>query len=153
MSHTMRAIVQRVSQAVVEVDDAPVSRVEKGLLVYLGVASEDAETDLTYIAEKVRFLRVFPDEQGKLNLDVVQAGGEVLVVSAFTVQADARKGRRPSFDAAADPETARVLYQRTCEAITAQGATVKQGSFRARMAVSSINDGPICVLLDSRRVF
>jgi len=153
MSNTMRAIVQRVSQAAVEVDDAPVSRVERGLLVYLGVAPEDAEADLTYIAEKVRFLRIFPDEQGKLNLDVVQAEGEVLVVSAFTVQADARKGRRPSFDAAADPETARAIYQRTCDAISAHGATVKQGSFRAMMAVSSINDGPICVLLDSRRLF
>lgn len=149
----MRAVIQRVANAAVEVDGTTVSRIGKGLLVYLGVAPEDADADITYIAEKVRFLRIFPDEHGKLNLDVVQAGGEVLVVSAFTVQADARKGRRPSFDAAADAEMARALYQRTCDAITLHGATVKQGSFRAMMTVNSINDGPICVLLDSQRLF
>lgn len=149
----MRAIVQRVAGACVEVDGANVARIEKGLLVYLGVAPDDGEADIAYVAEKVRFLRIFPDEQGKLNLDVVQAGGEVLVVSAFTVQADARKGRRPSFDAAADPDTARGLYERACEAISALGATVKRGSFRAMMAVSSVNDGPISVLLDSNRLF
>jgi D-tyrosyl-tRNA(Tyr) deacylase len=149
----MRAIVQRVTHAAVEVSGATASSIDKGLLVYLGVAPEDGEEDITYLAEKVRFLRIFADDQGKLNLDVVQADGAVLVVSAFTVQADARKGRRPSFDAAADPDTARGLYERACDAIAAHGATVKQGSFRAMMAVSSVNDGPICVLLDSKRLF
>lgn len=149
----MRAVLQRVSRARVEVDAAMVSSIDKGLLVYLGVAADDGEADIAYIAEKTRFLRVFSDDQGKLNLDVVQAGGSVLVVSAFTVQADARKGRRPSFDAAADPDKARALYEKTCEAIAAQGVAVRTGSFRAMMAVDAVNDGPICILLDSRKDF
>lgn len=140
-------------RASVEVDGGVVSRIECGLLVYLGVAPNDADSDVDYITDKVRYLRVFSDADHKMNLDVVQAGGTVLVVSAFTLQADARKGRRPSFDEAADPDKARVLYEKTCDALAASGVRVERGSFRAMMAVHSVNDGPICVLLDSKRLF
>src|SRR3990167_1051875 len=113
----MRAVVQRVSRACVEVDDRTVAAIEHGLLVYLGIAAEAGDSDLAYLVEKVRYLRVFPDDNGRMNLDVAQAGGKVLVVSAFTVQADARHGRRPSFESAAAPGRARVLYELFCDAL------------------------------------
>src|SRR3989304_1861384 len=113
----MRAVVERVSQASVIVDGRSVAAVEHGLLVYLGVAADDGDADLTYIADKVRHLRIFSDESDRMNLDVAQAGGKVLVVSAFTVQADARPGRRPSFEGAAPPDRARVLYELFCDGL------------------------------------
>jgi len=149
----MRATVQRVSSAAVEVEGKEVARIGAGLLVYLGVAPQDGDADVGYIAEKVRHLRVFADAEGKMNLDVVQAGGAVLLVSAFTLQADARKGRRPSFDDAADPDEARGLYEKTGDALVALGVRVERGLFQAHMTVASINDGPICILLDSKRLF
>jgi len=149
----MRAVVQRVSEASVEVDGRVCGAIGAGLLVYLGVAVDDTEQDVTYLADKVRHLRVFQDDQGRMNLDVGHVGGGVLVVSAFTTQADARRGRRPSFEPAARPEDAVVMYERFCETLVAAGVTVERGSFGQMMSVRSVNDGPICMLLDSKRVF
>lgn len=149
----MRAVVQRVCEASVMVDGRTVAAIERGLSVYLGVAADDGDSDLTYVADKVRHLRIFPDENERMNLDVAQAGGKVLVVSAFTVQADARHGRRPSFEGAAPPDRARVLYELFCDALVRSGLTVQRGLFGAMMDVRSVNTGPVCILLDSRRVF
>jgi len=128
----VRAIVQRVSEASVEVDGRVCGAVENGFLVYLGVAHDDA---------------------GRMNLDVNQAGGRVLVISAFTVQADARRGRRPTFESAAPQDHAIVLYELFCDALLRSGLHIERGSFGDHMDVKSVNDGPICVLLDSRRTF
>lgn len=149
----MRAVVQRVTRASVAVDAKTVSSIGPGLLVYVGVAPDDGEPDARYLADKVRHLRVFTDEKGLMNLDVSQAGGAVLVVSAFTVQCDARKGRRPSFDTAAGAEQANDLYEAFCRLLADTGVAVERGVFREHMHVDSVNDGPICVLLDSRRLF
>ncbi len=149
----MRAVVQRVARASVAVDGQTVSSIGSGLLVYVAVAPDDEETDARYLADKVRHIRVFIDEKGLMNLDVSQAGGAVLVVSAFTVQCDARKGRRPSFDTAAGPELANELYELFCRLLGQTGVRVEKGVFREHMHVESVNDGPICVLLDSRRLF
>jgi len=149
----VRAVVQRVRQAGVTVDGQTVGRIEAGLLVYLGVAQDDAGDDAAFMAEKVAGLRIFPDAEDRMNLDVSQAGGQVLVVSAFTVQADARKGRRPTFETAAQPEPARVLYELFCAALAGRGLTVERGTFRAMMEVHSVNAGPVCILLDSKKVF
>ncbi len=149
----MRAVVQRVDQSSVEVDDGMCGAIEGGLLVYLGVAHDDSEADVTYLVDKVRHLRIFPDEERKMNLDVGQAGGRVLVISAFTVQADARRGRRPSFESAASPDRAVVLYELFCDTLSQSGLHVERGSFGDYMSVKSVNDGPICILLDSRRTF
>ncbi len=149
----MRAVVQRVSEAAVTVGGRSVASIEQGMLVYLGVAADDDDADLTYVVDKVRHLRVFSDESERMNLDVAQAGGKVLVVSAFTVHADARHGRRPSFEGAASTDRARVLYELFCDALVRCGLTVQRGSFGAMMDVQSVNAGPVCVLLDSRRTF
>lgn len=149
----MRAVVQRVSEASVTVEGRVSGSISEGLLTYLGVAPDDGEADVNYIADKVRHLRIFPDENDRLNRDVLQAAGKVLVVSAFTVQADARRGRRPSFDNAAPPQHAHALYARLCEALSDLGVAVERGVFRATMDVHSINAGPVCILLDSRRGF
>lgn len=149
----MRAIVERVDEAGVEVDQEVIARIGVGLLVYVGVEKSDGEADAAYIAEKVRYLRIFEDEAGKMNLDVVQKGGEVLVISAFTLQADARKGRRPSFDNAAEPGAANELYLKVVRLLGESGLTVQTGRFRAEMIVSARNHGPICVPLDSKRLF
>ena len=149
----MRAVVQRVSQARVVVCSAEHASINNGLLVYLGVAAEDGEQDAAYLAEKISVLRVFPDETSAMNRDVHQSGGRILVVSAFTVQADARRGRRPSLSPAAPPETALALYEIFCDRLAECGAHVARGAFGSEMAVHSVNDGPVCVLLDSRRLF
>ena len=148
----MRAVVQRVSRASVAVEGRAVASIERGLLVYLGIAADDGDADLMYVVDKARHLRIFPDGEDRMNLDVSQAGGKVLVVSAFTVQADARHGRRPSFESAATPDRARVLYELFCDALIRSGLTVERGSFGAMMDVQSVNAGPVCVLLDSRRL-
>lgn len=149
----MRIVVQRVSRACVRVDRKAASAIGQGLLVYVAVGQEDEVADLEYGVDKVRHLRVFTDEAGKMNLDVVEAGGQVLAVSAFTVYADARKGRRPSFDAAAPMDRARQLFEQFCHLLSGTGVAVHQGVFRAKMAVDAVNDGPICILLDSQRRF
>lgn len=149
----MRAVVQRVTQARVTVDGQTVGQVGPGLLVYAAAAPDDVDADLAYIADKVAHLRIFPDEEGKMNRSLLNTGGDVLLVSAFTVQADARKGRRPSFDASAPGEVAAPLIERLVAAIRAHGLKVETGRFAAYMQVESVNDGPICILLDSRRAF
>ncbi len=149
----MRAVVQRVSQARVTVEGQVTGAIGPGLLVYVGVAREDAAADVEYIVEKTLALRIFNDENGKMNRSVVETGGGILVISAFALQADARKGRRPSFDAAAEPQLAEQLYTQVCDRLAAGGVPVARGVFRAHMLVESVNDGPICILLDSRRVF
>ena len=149
----MRAVVQRVSSAKVEVEGQVVGEIGSGLLVYLGIGVDDNETDISYMANKVRHLRVFNDAEGKMNLDVGQVGGACLVVSAFTVQGNARKGHRPAYAAAADPEQANEMYQQFCEQLRATGLTVATGRFRTQMNVRAVNDGPICVLIDSKKTF
>jgi D-tyrosyl-tRNA(Tyr) deacylase len=149
----MRAFVERVAEASVTVEGEVIARIGAGLLVYVGVEKADGESDAGYIAEKVRYLRFFEDEAGKMNLDVGQTGGEVLVVSAFTLQADARKGRRPAFDTAAEPGAANALYMKVVELLRGAGVKVQTGQFAAKMYVRAVNDGPICVPLDSKRLF
>lgn len=149
----MRATLQRVSKAQVTVDDQVVGAIDNGLLVYVGVAIDDGPDDVHYLADKIATQRIFNDADDKMNLSVQDIGGSVLVISAFALQADARKGRRPSFDNAAPPELANTLYQQLCQKLTEKGLTVAQGVFRAYMQVSSINEGPICILLDSKRTF
>lgn len=149
----MRAAVQRVASASVVVAQTPQASIGPGLLVYLAVAQSDTESDAQALAVKVRHLRIFDDDDGQLNRDVTQAGGSVLAVSAFTLLGDARKGRRPSYVAAAAPPEAHRLYDSFCAALTATGLTVLQGVFRTTMQVESINDGPVCILLDSGKLF
>jgi D-tyrosyl-tRNA(Tyr) deacylase len=137
----------------VTVDTEVVGRIADGLLVYAAAAPDDGDADLAYIAEKVAHLRIFRDVEGKMNRSVTDVGGAVLVVSAFTVQADARHGRRPSFDASASGEVAEPLIAKLVEAVRGYGVLVQTGRFAAHMHVESVNDGPICILLDSRRGF
>ena len=146
----MRAVVQRVSEASVRVGDEVVGRIDRGLLVLVGVARADGEREADYLAEKVAHLRVFEDDDGKLNRSVLDVGGEVLVVSQFTLLGDCRKGRRPSFIEAADPEHGNRLYGYFVERVVRAGAPVQTGRFRALMAVSLVNDGPVTLWLDSR---
>jgi D-tyrosyl-tRNA(Tyr) deacylase len=149
----VRAVVQRVSRAEVRVEGEVTGSVAKGLLVLLGVAREDAEEDAHALADKVAALRVFEDAAGKMNLAVGEVGGGVLVVSQFTLLGDARKGNRPSFVDAAPPDAAKALYERVCALLRAKGLAVGTGVFRAHMDVELVNDGPVTLLLDSRRLF
>ena len=149
----MRATVQRVRRARVTVEGRTAGEIGPGLLVYVGVAADDGPDDVDYLVDKISHLRIFNDDDGKMNRSIRQAGGAVLVISAFALQGDARKGRRPSFDAAAAPEKANGLYEQLCNALAAAGLTVRRGVFRAAMEVESLNVGPVCILLDSRRVF
>ncbi len=149
----MRACVQRVSQAWVEVEGEEVGRIGPGLLALLGVAADDSSQDASYLAEKIATLRVFEDEQGKMNLSVQEVGGGVLVVSQFTLLGDCRRGRRPSFTQAAPPEKAQQLYEFFCSELSKHGVPVAQGRFRAHMLVHLVNDGPVTLLLDSKRLF
>jgi len=146
----MRAVVQRVSEARVEVEGEVVGAIGSGLLVYLGVGREDGESDAAWIAAKLANLRIFSDQDDKMNRSVLDEGGSVLVVSQFTLYADARKGRWPSYSEAADPEAARSLYVRTVELLRGLLSRVQTGRFQASMRVLSTNDGPVTILLDSR---
>ncbi|HEY8549888.1 MAG TPA: D-aminoacyl-tRNA deacylase [Vicinamibacterales bacterium] len=149
----MRAVVQRVSQARVRVDGSTVGEIGRGLLVLLGVGHEDGPADVAYIAGRVRGLRLFPDEQGKMNLGLEDIGGAVLVVSQFTLYGDCRHGRRPSFVGAAPPDRAVHLYEEVVAALRASGLRVETGVFQAHMDVELVNDGPVTVLLDSSKAF
>ncbi len=149
----MRAVVQRVSRAEVRVGGAVVGSVGRGLVVLVGVAAGDDDGDAGYVADKVAGLRVFEDDRGRMNRSVRDVGGGVLLVSQFTLIGDCRKGRRPSFTAAAPPETAEALYREVGRRIHAHGVPVAYGRFRAEMAVELVNDGPVTVLLDSGRTF
>ncbi len=152
----MRAVIQRVSAASVAVGDRTVGRIDRGLLALVGVERGDGPADVQYIAGKIRDVRVFDDTADPtrhLNRSVQDVGGAVLVVSQFTIGADCRKGRRPSFDDAAPPEVARPLYEKVVRELEASGVPVATGEFQATMQVSLVNDGPVTVLLDSRKRF
>jgi D-tyrosyl-tRNA(Tyr) deacylase len=145
----MRAVLQRVTRAQVTVAGEVVGRIERGFLVLLGVAQNDTEADARYLADKTVQLRVFDDAAGKMNLALADVGGAVLVVSQFTLLADCRKGRRPSFIAAAPPDLAERLYETFIAAIGAQGIPVAAGRFRAMMEVELVNDGPVTLVVES----
>jgi D-aminoacyl-tRNA deacylase len=149
----MRAVVQRVSRARVTVGDDVVGEIGAGLLVLLAVAREDTEADANYLADKVVGLRMFEDGDGKMNQGVREAGGSVLTVSQFTLYGDVRRGKRPSFDAAAQPEKARTLYEYFVERIRAAGLRCETGRFQEMMQVELFNDGPVTILLDSSKAF
>jgi D-tyrosyl-tRNA(Tyr) deacylase len=149
----VRLVIQRVIEAQVTVAGQQVSRIGKGLLVYLGVGKGDDLKDAEFIADKLVNLRVFADEAGKMNKSVVEVGGSILLVSNFTLHGDCRKGRRPSFDAAAEPDIANQLYEKLAELIVQQGISVQKGAFGQYMHVSSVNDGPVTFILDSSRLF
>ena len=149
----MRAVIQRVLQAEVHVKNESVGKIDKGLLIYLSVGKGDTLKDAEFMAEKLANLRIFADEAGKMNRSVLDVGGAILLVSNFTLHGDCRKGRRPGFDAAAEPELAEQLYEKVGELIAGQGVAVEKGVFGAYMQVSSVNDGPVTFLLDSSRLF
>ena len=149
----MRAVVQRVSAARVEVDGRIVGKIDSGLAVLLAVAQDDSTSDADYLADKIINLRIFPDADGKMNLSLVDNGGAVLVVSQFTLYGDVRRGRRPSYTDAAEPEKANLLYTYFVDRIRRAGVKVETGVFQAHMQVSLTNDGPVTILLDSRKQF
>jgi D-tyrosyl-tRNA(Tyr) deacylase len=146
----MRAVVQRVLQSRVEVNGQTVGQINEGLLVYLSVGRGDSIDDAGFIAEKLVNLRIFADGAGKMNRSVLDIGGAILLVSNFTLHGDCRKGRRPSFDGASEPAMAKELYEKTSELIVKQGVAVERGVFGEHMHISSINDGPVTFLLDSK---
>jgi D-aminoacyl-tRNA deacylase len=149
----MRAVVQRVSRAQVTVNGEITGKIGLGLLVLLGVGRDDTETDATYLAQKIAALRIFEDAQGKMNRGVQEAGGSVLAVSQFTLYGDVRRGKRPSFDAAAPPANARRLYEFFVECILATGLRCETGHFQEMMEVELVNEGPVTILLDSGKMF
>ena len=149
----MRAVIQRVSESSVRVDGKVVGEIGKGIMVLLGVEEGDTEKEAQYIADKVIGLRIFEDEEGKMNHSLQEVGGELLAISQFTLLGDARKGRRPSYSNAARPEEANRLYEYFVEKVKATGTKVEKGVFQADMKVSLVNDGPVTILLDSQRVF
>jgi len=149
----MRAVVQRVSKAMVEVEGEIISSINKGILVFLGVGEEDTIDDAKYMAEKVTNLRIFEDENGKMNLSVLDVDGEILVVSQFTLYGDVRKGKRPSFTMAAGHEKAVNLYEEFVKLCREKTEKVTTGQFQAHMIVKLENDGPVTILLDSKKTF
>lgn len=149
----MRAVIQRVSRARVSVDSWTTGEIGLGLLVLLGVGREDGEDDVNYLAEKTVGLRIFEDADGKMNRSVLDAGGSVLVVSQFTLYGDVRRGKRPSFDAAAAPQSAKQLYEMFVERIRAAGLRCETGRFQQVMQVELVNEGPVTILLDSSKLF
>ena len=149
----MRAVVQRTREASVRVNSEVVGEIRGGLLVFLGVGREDSEKDADFLAEKITALRIFPDEAQKMNLSLLDSGGAMLIVSQFTLHGDCRKGRRPSFVAAAPPEEAAPLYERFIARVEKLGVPVAAGRFGAMMEVALVNDGPVTLLLDTRGAF
>ena len=149
----MRAVVQRVTRAQVRVAGDVVGGIESGLVVLVGVAVDDDEADAASLARKIASLRIFRDDDGNMNRDVMESRGSVLVISQFTLHGDVRKGRRPSFIAAARPEQAEPLYERVVAELGAQGVATATGRFGATMAVELVNDGPVTILLDTKRLF
>jgi D-tyrosyl-tRNA(Tyr) deacylase len=146
----MRVLIQRVDSASVKVDGREVSRIGRGLLLFVGLGREDGSTDIEYMARKVSNIRIFPDEDDRLNLSVMDINGQILSVSQFTLYANTRKGNRPSFDLSAEPDRARRLWQEFNELLRRNGIDVREGVFGARMEVELINNGPVTIWLDSR---
>ena len=149
----MRLVVQRVLESSVQVDGQTVGKSGRGFMVLCGVQEEDTEKDAEYCAEKTAGLRIFEDDEGKMNRSITEVGGEILAISQFTLCGDARKGKRPSFSHAARPETAIPLYEKYCRLLEETGIHVEKGIFGADMKVSLINDGPVTILIESRKVF
>lgn len=149
----MRAVIQRVSSASVTVDSQIVGSIDLGLVVLLGVGQEDTRDDVVWLAAKIAGLRIFPDEAGKMNLSVKDVLGKALVISQFTLYGDCRKGKRPSFIRAADPEKANALYLDFVAELTGHSMSVQTGIFQADMDVALVNDGPVTLMLDSRKTF
>lgn len=149
----MRLVIQRVLESAVRVDGEELGRIGRGFMVLCGVEDGDTRADVDYCVEKTVHLRVFEDDAGKMNRSILEAGGAVLAISQFTLHGDVRRGRRPSFIRAARPETAVPLYEAYCEGVRAQGIQVETGRFGADMKVSLVNDGPVTLLVDSRRLF
>jgi len=147
----MRAVIQRVKSAEVEVDGRPTGKIGKGLLVFVGVGKGDGKTDISFMTSKIPDLRIFEDRSGKFNLSLKETGGEMLIVSQFTLYGDCRKGRRPSFTDAEDPSVARILYEQLVSEMKGKGIPVQTGEFQAKMEVRLVNDGPVTLLLDSRK--
>ena len=146
----MKAVIQRVKKSSVSVAGEVISEIGKGMLVLLGVSREDTAGDADYLVDKIVNLRIFEDDNGKLNRSLIDSGGEMLVVSQFTLLGDCRKGRRPSFIAAADPEMANALYEQFADIVKQKGVTVKTGRFRAMMDVALVNDGPVTLIVESK---
>ena len=149
----MRCVVQRVTEASVTVNGETVGAVGPGLMVLIGVSTEDTDTELKYMADKVPNLRIFDDENGVMNRSVIDVGGSILAVSQFTLYGDARGGRRPSYIRAAKPDEANAMYERLVAAWRAKGIHVETGRFRTEMKVSLVNDGPVTILIDSEKAF
>jgi len=147
----MRAVIQRVTSAEVTVDGRSTGKIGKGLLVFVGVGKGDGEADISYLSSKIPDLRIFEDHSGKFNLSLKDVGGELLIVSQFTLFGDCRRGRRPSFSDAEDPGVAKVLYEQLVERMKRQGIPVHTGEFQADMEVHLVNDGPVTLLLDSKQ--
>ena len=145
----MRTVIQRVGQSSVSVDGKPIAAIQRGLLVFLGVGKADTEVDADYLVSKITNLRIFEDTRGKMNRSLLETGGEMLVVSQFTLYADSRKGRRPSFTDAAGPDLARQLYQYFVRRVAATGVAVQTGRFQSLMSVALVNDGPVTLLIES----
>lgn len=148
----MRIVLQRVKEASVSVENKVVGRITLGMLIFLGVGREDAARDVEAMVEKISELRIFEDAQGKMNLSAKDVAGEFLVVSQFTLYGDCRKGRRPSFDEAADPQKGEELYNLFVEQLKAKNFKVETGRFRAMMDVALVNDGPVTLIIDNREV-
>lgn len=149
----MRAVVQRVSESSVTSEGVATGKIGKGLTVLIGVGEEDTKDDAEYMAGKVARLRIFEDEQNKMNLSIKDVGGDVLAISQFTLYGDVKKGNRPSFSTAARPEIANALYQDFCKALTAMDIHVEEGIFQTDMLVKIYNDGPVTILIDSKKEF
>ncbi|WP_339136256.1 MAG: D-aminoacyl-tRNA deacylase [Candidatus Electrothrix sp. GW3-4] len=149
----MRAVIQRVTSAKVMVGDRQTGAIDQGLLVLLGVHKDDESKDITWLADKIVNLRIFEDEEGKMNHSLTDTGGSMLIVSQFTLLADCRKGRRPSWSEAAPPDKARQLYEEFVQAVANSGITTATGEFQAMMEVSLVNSGPVTILLDSHKQF
>jgi D-tyrosyl-tRNA(Tyr) deacylase len=149
----MRAVIQRVTSARVDVDDQPTGSIGSGLLVLLGVHKDDSRQDVTWLAEKIVNLRIFEDNAGKMNLSLLETGGSMLIVSQFTLLGDCRKGRRPSWSQAAPPHLANSLYQEFIATVTQHDVSCETGKFQAMMDVSLVNSGPVTMLLDSHKQF
>ncbi len=149
----MRAVVQRVSRASVSVNNEIIGSIDNGLVILLGVSGDDTEKDVLYLADKITHLRIFADDDEKMNLSLQDIQGEMLIVSQFTLYGDCRKGRRPSYSKAGHPAQAKLLYQSFIDAVQNNGIRVATGEFQAMMEVKIVNDGPVTILLDSDKLF